>query len=83
MVLLGDDLPDGQIASFRKNRFVQPFLQKYFALSEARISRMVRAVLTRFKRGGSRSSRTLGEDAMDVSAQLTNAADADGEGVWS
>ena len=44
---------------------------------------MVRAVLTRFRRGGSRSSRTLGEDAMDVLAQLTNAADADGEGVWS
>ncbi len=42
-------LPDGQITSFRENRFVQPLSQKYFALSEAQISRMVRAVLTRLE----------------------------------
>jgi hypothetical protein len=43
------DLPDGQITSFRQIRFVQPFLQKDFALSEAQISRMVRTVLTPFR----------------------------------
>jgi hypothetical protein len=33
--------------------------------------------------GGSRSSRYVGRDAMDVDALLTNSAEADGESVWS
>jgi hypothetical protein len=35
------------------------------------------------KRDASRSSRNVARDAMDALAQLTNATNADGEGVWS
>jgi hypothetical protein len=35
------------------------------------------------KRGGSRSSRNAGRDAMDAEVPLTSGAKADGQGVWS
>jgi hypothetical protein len=35
------------------------------------------------ERDVSRSSRTLGGEAVDVEALLTNGADTDGEVVWS
>jgi hypothetical protein len=36
-----------------------------------------------FQRGGSRSSRYVERDAVDVEAPLTNGAEADGQVVWS
>src|SRR6201999_596806 len=44
--------------------------------------RLIACILSRW-RGVSRSSRTLGWDAVDADALLTNSADADGEVVWS
>src|SRR5258708_7418661 len=42
----------------------------------------IRAVLS-FREGRWPSSRTLGRDAMDAAALVTNSAKADGEVVWS
>jgi hypothetical protein len=36
-----------------------------------------------FQGGGSRSSRYVERDAVDVDAPLTNGAEADGKSVWS
>jgi hypothetical protein len=66
-------LPDGQITWFREIRFVQSFSQKYFALSEAQISRMLRSVLTPFRGAYRDRHGRWVEDAMDALAQLTNA----------
>jgi hypothetical protein len=44
---------------------------------------MLRPVLTPFRGAYRDRHGRWVEDAMDVLAQLTKAADADGEGVWS
>jgi hypothetical protein len=62
--------PGGRISSSKK-----------FSLRKSELMHDVRVPL--LQRGASRSSRNVGRDAMDVLAQLTNAADTDGEGVWS
>jgi len=57
----------------RKNISVFPKCKSVVYLAPSRLD----------KRGVSRSSRTLGRDAVDAAALLTNGAKADGEVVWS
>jgi hypothetical protein len=73
------DLPDELI--FRIP--VKPSRQKYFAFSEAKSHVSLPPSRAR-SRGALRDRHERWvRDAMDVLAQLTNATDADGEGVWS
>ena len=67
---------------FNAIRAVQPAREKYFAYAVGQISATTRAIPAR-KRGVSRSSRTLGRDAVDAAAHETSVADAYGEVVWS
>jgi hypothetical protein len=66
----------------KANQPVQPFLKKYSDFPKPQITFMSPAVRSR-KEGRWPSSRTLGPDAVDAAALLTNSADADGEVVWS
>ena len=61
---------------------VQPPLQKYFRSHRTQITFMSPPVRS-FREGRWPSSRTLGPDAVDAAALLTNSAHADGEVVWS
>jgi hypothetical protein len=78
------DLPDGLFFDSP----VQPPWQKYFAFSETRISRIVRAVPPR-QEGRIAIVTDAGWDAVDVSElqrairAQTNNSDADGKAVWS
>ena len=72
------DLPDELI--FR-NR-VKPSIEKYFALSEGRIRRMVRAVPPPHE-GRSRSSRTLGAGCDGRFGSPDERSEADGKIAWS
>jgi len=67
-------------ADFQKR--CQAGWRKIFRFSEVAIG-CIWCAIPRPKRGASRSSRNAVRDAMDALVQLTNAADADGEGVWS
>jgi hypothetical protein len=60
---------------------VQPRAQKYSASLPTQITGVFRTVSS-LTRGRWPSSRTLGWDAVDADALLTNSADADGEVVW-
>jgi hypothetical protein len=60
---------------------VQPRSQKYFHSLSTQITGLFHAVSS-LTRGRWPSSRTLGWDAVDADALLTNSADADGEVVW-
>ena len=48
----------------------------------ARVASVFRASRSN-QRGGSRSSRNAGRDAVDADVPITNGADAYGETVWS
>jgi hypothetical protein len=72
------DLPDGQISDFR----VQPSREKYSAFRFGRNSNRAKASRPT-QRGVTRTSRTLGRDAMDAAVRETGDANADGEVVWS
>jgi hypothetical protein len=76
--MTGTDLPDGQIS---KN-LSSPICKNILLHGEAKSPAYLVLSLAH-KRGVSRSSRTLGGDAMDADALLTNSADADGKVVWS
>jgi hypothetical protein len=69
------------VSRFKLIRAAGPSSQKIFVYENQKLC-MMGASRSR-KGGASRSSRNVGRDAMDVLAQLTNAADTDGEGVWS
>jgi len=73
---------DGQISRLFFEWPVQPLLQKYFGFPFTQITSLSLAVLS-FREGRWPSSRTLGSDAVDAAALLTNSAKADGEVVWS
>jgi hypothetical protein len=60
---------------------VQSRQKKYSACPVGQISGLSPRV-SPDKRGGSRSSRTLGGMRWTLMLRLTSAADADGEGVW-
>ena len=67
---------------------VQPPAQKIFRLTRRANQLLPTRPVSPDKRGGSRSSRTRGRDAVDAGcatlvARTTNGADADGEVVWS
>jgi len=70
----------GQITS-RRAKPVQPPRKKYFAFSEAQISRSVRTVP--LLRGALRNVTDAERDAVDAAARLTGEPDADGKVVWS
>ena len=72
------DLPDGQISKNLSSPLDKNILLFFEAKSPAYLSTSLA-----HKRGVSRSSRTLGWDAVDATALLTNGANADGEVVWS
>ena len=72
--------PTGKSPKTRQALFVS-VLQK-LKLIPVNISSMFRASRSN-QRGGSRSSRNAGRDAVDADAPITNGADADGEVVWS
>ena len=61
---------------------VQPLREKIFRLCRRANQWLLFAPPAR-TRGASRSSRNVGRDAMDVSARLTSAVDADGKTAWS
>jgi hypothetical protein len=56
--------------------------QKNFACAVGQINSTDSRVLSH-KRGGSRSSRNAGRDAVDAKVSLTSDTDADGKVVWS
>jgi hypothetical protein len=68
----------GTIAGVGKNNFV--FIEFSLTASDFRI--MILPSRS-FQGGGSRSSRYVGRDAVDVDTPLTNGVEADGEDVWS
>jgi hypothetical protein len=74
--------PDGQISGAVWRWPVQPLLQKYSGFPKTQITLYPPLSCPR-REGRWPSSRTLGRDAMDAAALLTNSAKADGEVVWS
>ena len=70
--------PDGQITE----KLSSP-LSKIFRFPRRANQRYQLAPSRPDKRGGSRSSRNAGRDAVDADVPLTNGADAYGEDVWS
>ncbi len=76
---IGSDLPDRQFCA----PHVKPFSEKYFCLTETKIAPIFLPIPSRV-RGVSRSSRTLGRDAVDAGCAFDEGASfADGEVVWS